>query len=309
MEQSISEFWGRCDRGDRLPYLTKFLSELLPADGRIYQILFLSIFLGLGVIARDWSLSWSRVGITLFACGFFQVLFMLIDRRFNSKANTPHLTFSTPLSALVTGLSLCLLLRTNSDLTMIFAAMMAIASKFIFRFNQKHWFNPANFGIVSALLFGSAWISPGQWGHDLWLVLIFAGLGFAVLGKVGRWDTSLAFFASYAALEGIRNLYLGWTMDVLLHRLSSGSLLLFALFMITDPRSTPNARLGRIFWAILVGIVSFIFQNYLFISAAPFWALFVCAPLSVICDRLFVDSRFNWLPKKPNSQLFLIHGS
>jgi Na+-transporting NADH:ubiquinone oxidoreductase subunit NqrB len=305
MEQSILGFWDRFNRGDRLPYLTKSISGLLPADGRIYQILFLSIFLGVGVIARDWSLSWSRVGITLSACGFFQVLFTLVDRRFNSRSTSAHFSFSVILSALVTGLSLSLLLRANSDLVMIFAAFMAIASKFIFRFNQKHWFNPANFGIVSALLFGSAWISPGQWGHDLWLVLIFAGLGFAVLGKVGRWDTSVAFFASYAALEGIRNFYLGWTMDVLLHRLSSGSLLLFALFMITDPRSTPNARLGRIFWAILVGIVSFIFQNYLFISAAPFWALFVCAPLSVIFDRMFVASRFSWLTKRSLPQVSL----
>ncbi len=305
MEQSISGFWGRFDQGRWSPHLTKLTTKLSNADGRIYQILFLSIFLGLGVIARDWSLSWSRVGITLSACGFTQVFFALLYQRFNSQDSAQRFPFSGLLSALVTGLSLCLLLRANSDLTMIFAAFTAIASKFIFRFNQKHWFNPANFGIAIALLFGSAWISPGQWGHDLWLMVVFASLGFAVLGKVGRWDTSLAFFASYAALEGIRNFYLGWETDVLLHRLSSGSLLLFALFMITDPRSTPNARLGRIFWAILVGIISFIFQNYLFISAAPFWALFVCAPLSVVFDRLFVGSRFGWLSKRPFAQFSL----
>jgi hypothetical protein len=63
-----------------------------------------------------------------------------------------------------------------------------------------------------------------------------------VLKRVGRWDTTLAFLGSYALLEALRNLWLGWAWDVWAHRLMSGSLLLFALFMVTDPRSIPNAR-------------------------------------------------------------------
>jgi Na+-transporting NADH:ubiquinone oxidoreductase subunit NqrB len=288
-----------------LGFWSKFDSNLFKNDGRIYQILSLSLLLSLGIMARDWTISGGRVAITISACLISQVVFSFIHTKIISKVvskeikseNRSQNPFSSILSALVTSLSLCLLLRVDSDLIMILASMAAIASKFIFRFKQKHWFNPANFGIVIALVYGSAWISPGQWGHDLWLVIVFASLGLAVLGKVGRLDTSITFFATFAILEGIRNFYLGWTMDVLLHRLSSGSLLLFTLFMITDPRSTPNARMGRICWAMLVGIVSFIFQNYLFITAAPFWALFVCAPLSVVFDRLFVAARFNWQPR------------
>src|SRR4029077_17249046 len=53
-----------------------------------------------------------------------------------------------PRSALISGLSLCLLLRTNDPLLMVAAAIVAIASKFVFKWSGKHVFNPTNFAIV-----------------------------------------------------------------------------------------------------------------------------------------------------------------
>src|SRR5690349_3951215 len=51
-------------------------------------------------------------------------------------------------SALISGLSLCLLVRTNRvDLAML-AAAITIASKFLIRVRGKHLFNPTNGGIV-----------------------------------------------------------------------------------------------------------------------------------------------------------------
>jgi Na+-transporting NADH:ubiquinone oxidoreductase subunit NqrB len=201
-------------------------------------------------------------------------------------------------SATITALGLSLLLRSDSYGAIACASFLAIASKFIFRTNGKHWFNPANFGIVVVLLLDSfvwnnhAWVSNGQWGEDSLYALVFLGLGGIVLKKVGRWDTSFMFLASYALLEGLRNLWLGWTWDVLAHRLTSGSLLLFALFMITDPRSIPNAKVARL-----------IFRNVFFNSDAMFYALFLISPLTVLCDRLWNAPRFQWLPKRYSALL------
>ena len=189
------------------------------------------------------------------------------------------------------------------------ASFLAIASKFIFRTNGKHWFNPANFGIVVVLLLDSfvwnnhAWVSNGQWGEDSLYALVFLGLGGIVLKKVGRWDTSFMFLASYAILEGLRNLWLGWTWDVLAHRLTSGSLLLFALFMITDPRSIPNAKVARLIWAVAIAVLAFIFRNVFFNSDAMFYALFLISPLTVLCDRIWNAPRFQWLPKRYSALL------
>ncbi len=272
-------------------------------DARDYQIAFLGCFLVLGISTRDWTLKTGLIIAIAFSCILTQWLLSSVveysKQEDFSSSNYGILIAPKVLnslrSALITALGLCLLLRGDSYQTVILAGCLAIASKFLFQFRSKHFFNPANFGIISALLLtNDAWISPGQWGTDWWYLLLFAGLGGIVLKKVGRWDTSVIFFLTYASLEGIRNFWLGWSWDVLAHQLTSGSLLLFALFMLTDPRSIPNATLGRCFWAIAIAVVTFILQDYFYLSSAIFWALFIISPLTILCDYLWTAPRFMW---------------
>lgn len=263
-------------------------------DARNYQILFLCVFLILGIGTRDWTLKPKMMLMAIASCLVTQWLALSFQ---NSKLNgltSPILNHFK--SALITALSLCLLLRTDHVITMAIAGFLAIVSKFIFRFQNKHFFNPANFGIICVLvLTNDAWVSPGQWGDDLWYVLLFAGAGGIVLKRVGRWDTTATFLGVYAGLEAIRNLWLGWTWDVYFHRLTSGSLLLFALFMLTDPRSIPNARIGRLVWSAGIAALTFILRNQFFVSTAVFWALFAIAPLTVVLDYIWSAPRFSWL--------------
>lgn len=269
-------------------------------DARDYQIAFLGCFLVLGISTRDWTLKAGLILAIALSCILTQwVLSSVVEyskqENFNYGIFTAPKVLNSLRSALITALGLCLLLRGNNYQTVILAGFFAIASKFLFKFRNKHFFNPANFGIICALLLtNDAWISPGQWGTDWWYLLLFAGLGGIVLKKVGRWDTSVIFFLTYASLEAIRNFWLGWSWDVLAHQLTSGSLLLFALFMLTDPRSIPNATLGRCIWAIAIALVTFILQDYFYLSSAIFWALFIISPLTILCDYLWTAPRFMW---------------
>jgi len=259
---------------------------MLLKDIRDYQILFLGLFLVLGIGTRDWTLRPELIVVAIATCLVTQWIFSLVT----SKEQILNLR-----SALITSLGLGLLLRADHWTTMAIAAAMAIASKFIFKFGDKHFFNPANFGIISALILTpDAWVSPGQWGEEWWYGLLFVGTGGMILQRIGRWDTTAAFLGTYSLLEAIRNLWLGWTWDVYWHRLMSGSLLLFALFMITDPRSIPNSRIGRIVWAMCIAGLTFILRNYFFVSTAVFWALFALAPLTILLDVLWLSPRFSW---------------
>ena len=274
-------------------------------DPRDYQILFLTVFLVLGVINRDWSFQLNLIPLSLGSCLLSQWLLGTIIPYISKqeKINQPLslVTIYSWRSAIITGLGLCLLLRSNNYQTMVLAACLAIASKFIVRFRGKHFFNPANLGIIAALILtNDAWVSPGQWGADWWYLLLFLGTGGIILKKVGRWDTTAAFLLTYAGLEAIRNLYLGWTWDVWQHQLMSGSLLVFAFFMITDPRSIPNATLGRICWAITIALVAFIFHHQFQVYTGVFWALFLLSPLTIWLDNLWVSPRFNWSFKLAN---------
>ncbi|MBD2085149.1 RnfABCDGE type electron transport complex subunit D [Coleofasciculus sp. FACHB-542] len=289
---------------------------MLLKDVRDYQILFLSLFLFLGIWTRDWTLRPDLILVVMVTClgtqwlavSIKQNLFNLLPVQDNCPNEIDCVLTNAPInlslrSAFITALGLSLLLRADSYSTMILAGSFAILSKFIFNFRNKHFFNPANFGIIAALILTKdAWVSPGQWGDEWWYALLFAGTGGTILKRVGRWDTTAAFLGSYALLEATRNIWLGWTWDVFLHRLMSGSLLLFALFMITDPRSIPNARSGRLVWAVSIGCLTFFLRNQFFISTAVFWALFALAPMTVLLDFLWSAPRFSWA--ETSSQTF-----
>jgi Na+-transporting NADH:ubiquinone oxidoreductase subunit NqrB len=257
-------------------------------DPRVYQIGFLGLFLLVGIGARDWSLQPTVVATAIIGCAVNQLIAKSI---FQPKENPwPSLQ-----SSLITSLGLALLLRTNHPTTMLIAATVAIWSKFLFRWDDKHFFNPANIGIVAVVtLTGDAWVSPGQWGEDWLYFLMFLAAGSLVLKKVGRWDTSVAFLASYAAMEAARSIYLGWTWDVWAHKMMSGSLLMFALFMVTDPRSIPNAKSARLVWSVAIAGATFILRNYYYVPSAVFYALFIMSPLTLILDAIWSAPQFSW---------------
>lgn len=296
---------------------------MLRQDPRDYQILFLSLFLVLGIGTRDWTIRPDLIVVLMVTCLLTQwvaisigpnpkekILNLLTKKQNLSEKNSSFFASSLKAaslkSSIITALGLSLLLRADHYTTMLLAGFLAILSKFLFQVERRHFFNPANFGIIAALtLTSDAWVSPGQWGDDGWYVLLFAGTGGIVLKRVGRWDTTVAFLGTYAVLEAIRNLWLGWTWDVFFHRLMSGSLLLFALFMITDPRSIPNARISRLLWAGCIAVLTFILRNQFFVSTAIFWALFALSPLSVFLDFIWSAPRFSWNETSPNLDIFL----
>ncbi len=201
-------------------------------------------------------------------------------------------------SALITAFSLALLLRAPSPLWHFAAGGAAMASKFLIRVNGKHIFNPANIAVVTTvLLFDAAWISPGQWGQVAWiagLIIIFAAL---VLGCARRLDIAIAFLGAYALCLFGRAAWLGDPFSIPLHQLQSGALLIFTGFMITDPRSTPDHRAGRVLLALLVAATALYFSIRVQLVGAPLFALALLAPLTPVFDRFLPARRFHWRPK------------
>ncbi|QQR85936.1 MAG: RnfABCDGE type electron transport complex subunit D [Flavobacteriales bacterium] len=257
------------------------------SDGRHFQIAFLLSFLCYGIGALQWDAELGRYAIIAATCLGTQSIFIGLH----------GLEWRTLKSAAVTTLGLCLLFKSGSPITLVLGAFVAIASKFVLRVRGKHVFNPANVGIVAAMLFtGDAWVSPGQWGSGAALVFLVGVAGLMVVLRVGRIDTSLTFLLAFAALHFVRNvLYLGWGIDVWLHQLTNGSLLLFTFFMITDPATTPSAPRARIGWSIVVAVLAFLLSWRFFVNAAPVWALFFISSTTPFIDMLWKGERFDWL--------------
>src|SRR5262249_5430569 len=79
-----------------------------------------------------------------------------------------------------------------------------------------------------------------------------------------------------------------------LHQLESGALLLFAFFMISDPRTTPDARRMRIPFGALVACGAAFVPFVLYRTNGLLWALALASPLVPILDRLMPAPRYSW---------------
>ena len=149
------------------------------------------------------------------------------------------------------------------------------------------------------LLTGNAWISPGQWGSGIVILFAVMSLGFIIVTKVQKLDISIAFLGTFGLLLFIRQvIYLGWPLDYFVQSISTGSLLLFSFFMITDPKTTPNHRIARIAWSMAVAGVAFYLTTFKFMNGAPLWVLVFAQPLVPVLDRLFKANPFQWSSSK-----------
>ncbi len=200
-----------------------------------------------------------------------------------------------PRSALISGLSLCLLLRTNLAGLAALAALVAVGSKFLIRWHGKHVFNPTNLGLVLGLLLTDrVWVSAGQWGSLAWFAFLMACLGSLVVFRAARADVTLAFLAFHGAVLFGRALWLGDPWAIPLKQIQSGALLLFAFFMISDPRTTPDSRAGRIVFALVVALGAGLVQFVLYRTNGLLWSLACCSILVPVLDRILPGSRYSW---------------
>jgi enediyne biosynthesis protein E5 len=257
-------------------------------DPRLYQIGTLATLLAYGMVWLDFDITPGRAGLIVGTA-------LATQRTGDWLSGAPVRFGSSARSALISALSLCLLVRTNDHALACLTAVIAIAGKFVIRIRGKHVFNPTNGGIVAMLLLtGQVWVSPGQWGTAAFFAFLMACAGSLVVTRAARSDVTLAFITCYSALVVARSLYLGEPMTIPLHRLESGAFLLFSFFMISDPKTTPDSRAGRILFAVLVAATAWYVQFRLFRTNGLLWSLAGWSLAVPILDRLLPAMRYDW---------------
>ena len=254
-------------------------------DPRLYQIAALAGLFGYGVVWLDFAVSGLQTVLILATVLLTQAL---CSRLWQLPAYEPD-------SALISGLSLCLLLRTNALSLAMLTAVVTIVSKFVLRWRGKHIFNPTNFGLVAMMLgTGQVWVSPGQWGSAAFFAFFMACCGGLVVYRAARSDVTYAFLGFHVALRLGRAWWLGDPLNIPLHQLQNGALVLFAFFMISDPKTTPDTRLGRILFAGLVALGAWYVQFVWYWGNALLWSLAGFSLTVPLLDWLLPGSRYAW---------------
>lgn len=248
------------------------------------QILFMGGLFSYGVWFFDLSLLWAQVILT-FASGLLTQYFWM--RRL--KLQTHSL-----LSVFITCFSLTLLLRSDNLWIHPLAASLAIHSKFLIQYKRQHFFNPSALGIFAVLPWAEAWLSPGQWGSGTSLAIWMIAFGCLIASKVHRMDTAWLFLVFYLGGLLIRNIYLGYEMAVFYHAALKGSLLLFAFFMISDPRSSPNHIIGKTIFTFVVATMALVLHYYFYMENGLIYALVVGCCLVPLLNHKFQSRPFQW---------------
>ncbi len=259
-------------------------------DPRIFQIAALSTLLVFGILGRAFEIPLTHFAViagaailTQWACA------KIVQAPFEVR------------SALITSLSLTLLLRANEAWPLAIAAIIAIGSKFFLRLDGKHIFNPANAGIVALLLLTDwVWTTPGQWGTALWLAAIIAGAGFFVTFRAARLDVPLMFLGAFAGMIILRALWLGDPLEIPLLRLQNGALILFAFFMISDPKTTPDGARARIAFSVTTALLAYVLTYHFFLTDGLFYALALTTAFRPLIDGAPAAGRYVW-PGSPGA--------
>jgi len=234
------------------------------ADPRNYQIAVLCLFTACGHLWLGFDFLLSTAVVTIVVA-----------------LSTQHLLFGEQhKSALISSLSLVLLLRTDTLMLAVLAAFIAIASKRFLKMGSNHIFNPSAVALVIVtLLFPGAWLAPGQWGPMGLSVLMLAGAGLLVVTRAQRLDIALAFLVTFSAIVVLRGVWLGDPLSIALHQLQNGALIVFAFFMITDPKTSAATAGLRVLQGACVAVLAAVIQFYFYQHSAPLYALVLLAPL------------------------------
>lgn len=251
------------------------------SDPRLVQIGILAAFTLLGKFLLGFEVAWLQIAVAvLTAC--------LLDAALSYRRSDILLV---PASALISGLSLGLLLRSPEFWPFLLAGAVTVVAKHFIRVRDSHVFNPSNFGLVVALAlpWADGRVTPGQWGDSWVLLFLILNLGFFIIYRIRRLHLVATFILSFAAFGLVRSALELSSVYSLYASLVSGSFLLFTFFMITDPMTSPGTVSGRVLYAVVVAAVDAVLRSF-GVPYSIFLALIVVCAGYALLRALYPDA-------------------
>lgn len=248
-------------------------------DVRTLQILLLVFLIVYGREMLGWDIAYENVGIVLGISVLVQGLFCLGF----------HVSIQSMKSAIISALSIAIMLRTDYTFVFGLAALFSISFKYILNKNYKHWVNPSLFGLCFLLLFvGQLQLADLRWDWLLAIVFVSSSLCFIFSTSLFRWDV-LFFLILYLGTQWVFQIS-HFSLDSILN----SSLLFFVLFFYTDPATSPRLAKNRMLRAFILIVFAAGLQFIFHISYAYIWALFLIGLLTPIFQWIYKEHPFYW---------------
>src|SRR5687768_13202621 len=195
-------------------------------------------------------------------------------------------------ACLIPGFACGMLLYSNERLwPVIFAVVLSIGSKLILRApvgngHTQHIFNPSNFGVAATLvLFPEVGFAPpyhftenvtGLWDWAVPMIVLITGIIIHGL-FTGRLALVAAWIGGFVLQGVVRANLFGTPFFVPLMPMTSAAFILFTLYMIPDPATTPLNPKRQAFFGFSVAMVYGVLQLLHLVYGLFFALVIVCA--------------------------------
>lgn len=250
--------------------------HILRTNVQTNQIIILISVLLIGILYFQINFSIEKLLVVFGTTSFFEIIYSRIK----------YGTWSFPYSGIPAGFGISFFLRTDILMLYVLAWFLAISSKYLFRIQDKHFFNPSNFWVfvVLAIFPYITWTNPLQWwlvhkGFELYLLYItLITLGFFIIWrvyvnkKINLLYIILPFFITHFLIVTTltQESWLSY------HLIYAPSFFIFTFYMITDPQTVLPNVYSRIAFGSLVAVGFFVLQFFINENYSILASLFIC---------------------------------
>ena len=254
-----------------------------------------AIFVVIGITHWGFNVTWTDVALALMAG---------VATEF---ALTRSIYF--PRGVIASALGIAIFFRASNPLFFALAGCAAVLSRHVIRTSARgQLFNASNIAIVFfVLLFpASTTIEFTQWGGNVYEYLLIDAAILFVAYRSGVLVTTTSFLTSYLVLLlGLLSFYPD-VISVHHYGLLGPSLILFASFMITDPKTSPRIFRERIVHGISIALLLFALEIS-GVRYSIFLAAFLITLLNVLSRVEFMTfvRRVPWIGNYSNAFSFM----
>jgi len=248
---------------------------------QLQQLINLLLLLVVGKYVAHIYLTWKEIiGILLFTLFIEHLFYYLRNKTINFIS----------LSSLSTAIGVILMMVTPHYTIYFVVMFFALLQKQFLHYHKKHFFNPSNFALIIGLLFfyNDAHLVLGQLGHEIWLLWSVGILGIFILYRVNRWLVPISFVLTYLIFQYFIIVHSDPVLIIedIYYRFYSVSFIVFILFMLTDPKTTPTKKWTQLLFATAISSLTTVLDYYYgFRVQHLFIVLFFCSPWVVLIEE------------------------
>jgi ferredoxin-NADP reductase len=215
---------------------------------------YLILLLGTAVIFSASGLLSYNAFALLVSIAFLVGVSWIANRLFSWTFGVPANIESVYISALILALIITPIQSINDLWFLMWAGILAMASKYLLAINGKHLFNPV--AIAVALTYYTVNQSASWWIANSTLLPVVLIGGLLVVRKIGRFDMVLCFLGTTLAITFFTSLFSAdGVIATLQNTILYTPLLFFAFIILTEPATTPPTEKLRLIYGVLVGIL------------------------------------------------------